>query len=290
MMERAEATGFGVALVLHAGLIAMLSLAVRNTLETPPPAMEVSFVEDVGMVSSAPASIAPPAPAVGEEIGPAEEAAGEAAAAPEEVPEPTPPPPPPRAETGERRRPDVTRNAVPIRPPVPRPIRVAEARPRPTPPRPARPQQRTGSAQGQAQRSRGSVLDRLSREFGRGPAAAQGRSPQPQGAVVTARVRASLDQAILRALLPCQRQPLPAPEARAIRVRVAVTLNRDGSLASASVTGVTNNDTSLRQYERRMREIAVSVVRQCTPIRGLPAEYYAVARGWRQFNYTFPRT
>jgi hypothetical protein len=182
---------------------------------------------------------------------------------------------------------------------VPRPVRVAEApqrrtplRPVTQPVRPAQPQQRTGAApgQGQAQRSSGSVLDRLSREFGRGPAAAQGRSPEPQGAVVTTQVRASLDQAILRALLPCQRQTLPSPEARAIRVRVAVTLNPDGSLGSASVTGVNDYDSSLRQYERRMREIAVSVVRQCTPIRGLPAEYYSVARGWRQFNYTFPRT
>ena len=84
-----------------------------------------------------------------------------------------------------------------------------------------------------------------------------------------------------------RRQPLPAPEAAAIQVYVAVTLNRDGRLASASVSRVQNDRYALRQYEQRMRDIALAVVRQCTPIRGLPPELYNVERGWRQFTYVF---
>ena len=104
---------------------------------------------------------------------------------------------------------------------------------------------------------------------------------------MTGEARASINSAIRRALLPCERQPLPAPEAAAIQVYVAVTLNRDGRLASARVSRVQNDRYALRQYEQRMRDIALAVVRQCTPIRGLPPELYDVQRGWRQFTYVF---
>jgi hypothetical protein len=99
-----------------------------------------------------------------------------------------------------------------------------------------------------------------------------------------------MDAAIRRQLLPCERQILPAPEARSIRVRVEVTLNPNGGLASARVMSVANDDPDLRIYERRMRELAVNVIEQCAPIRGLPAEYYNVPRGWRQFRYVFPNS
>jgi hypothetical protein len=68
-----------------------------------------------------------------------------------------------------------------------------------------------------------------------------------------------------------------------------VVLKQDGSIETARVAGVNDYDQDLRRYEQRMREIALNVIRQCSPIRGLPAEYYSVPRGWRQFNYTFPR-
>ena len=104
---------------------------------------------------------------------------------------------------------------------------------------------------------------------------------------MTGEARASINSAIRRALLPCQRQNLPAPEAAEIQVLVDVTLNRDGSLAEASVRRVINSDPELERYERRMRDLALNVIRQCTPIRGLPGELYDVPRGWRQFPYTF---
>ena len=273
-MERTEASGFGVALVGHIALIVALKFLLDTSgALTPPPAMEVSFAEDIGLVSTAPETEAS-APALGDEPGPAEEAAGGETSVPEPEPiaepEParTPSPSTPRDRPEEPRR--IARSNVP-----------SQARPQPQRQPQRQPATRPGS--GQAERSRGSRLPSAG-SFGD-----DAGTSREQGAVVTAQVRASLDQAILRALQPCQRQNLPASEARAIRVRVAVTLNADGSLASARVAGVNDYDDSLSRYEQRMREIALSVVRECTPIRGLPAEYYSVARGWRQFNYTFPR-
>ena len=111
--------------------------------------------------------------------------------------------------------------------------------------------------------------------------------PQRPAAAMTGEARASINAAIRRALLPCERQPLPAPEAAAIEVDVRVTLGRDGGLADADVVRVRNPDPALEMYERRMRDLALNVIRQCTPIRGLPGELYDVPRGWRQFTYTF---
>lgn len=288
-MERTEATGFGIALVGHIALIVALKFLLDTSgALTPPPAMEVSFAEDVGLVSSAPETAAS-APAFGEEPGPAEEAAGSEASIPEPEPvaepEPTrdPSPSTPRDRPEEPRR--TARSNVPSQPRQ-QPQQRPQAQPQRQQAQPQRQPQRQPSTRpgsGPAQTNRGSRLPSAG-SFGD-----DAGTSREAGAVVTAQVRANLDQAILRALQPCQRQNLPAEEARAIRVRVTVTLNADGSLGSARVAGVNDYDDSLRRYEQRMREIALSVVRECTPIRGLPAEYYSVARGWRQFNYTFPR-
>ena len=83
-----------------------------------------------------------------------------------------------------------------------------------------------------------------------------------------------------------QREARPAAPARN-EVDVRVTLTRDGSLADADVLRVRNPDSDLAHYERRMRDLALNVIRQCTPIRGLPGELYDVPRGWREFTYTF---
>ena len=80
---------------------------------------------------------------------------------------------------------------------------------------------------------------------------------------------------------------MPSHEAAVIEVDVRVTLTRDGSLADADVLRVRNPDSDLAHYERRMRDLALNVIRQCTPIRGLPGELYDVPRGWREFTYTF---
>jgi hypothetical protein len=73
-MDRAEWTGTGAALLFHVALIGALSLSLAHVASVPePPAMDVEFVEDVGLTSAAPQSVAtPPPPSQAPEIGEAE--------------------------------------------------------------------------------------------------------------------------------------------------------------------------------------------------------------------------
>jgi outer membrane biosynthesis protein TonB len=257
-MDRAEATGLGVAVTGHVALLAILTLGLARTLAPPGDSnpIEVSFVEEVGLTSAAPDPVVtPPEQGMAPLVGPPDEAAPN-------LPLPAPAVPQPE------------RPALSPRPKADAPARDRTVLPRPQP---------RSNGSGEADRR-----PRLGRELLRGlgddPAAA---APQRPAAVMTGEARASINSAIRRALLPCQRQNLPAPEAAEVQVVVNVTLNRDGTLAEASVSRVINNDPALERYERRMRDLALNVIRQCTPIRGLPAELYDVPRGWRQFPYTF---
>ncbi len=73
-MDRAEWTGTGAALLFHIVLIGALTMSLAHVATVPePPAMEVEFVEDVGLTAAAPQSIAvPPPPSQAPEIGEAE--------------------------------------------------------------------------------------------------------------------------------------------------------------------------------------------------------------------------
>src|SRR3712207_3427502 len=98
-MDRAEATGLGVAVAAHALLLAILSVgfagAARKPLLSEP--MEVAFVEEVGLESTAPTlSNEAPAPKLAEVEGPVEpEAPPPPAPEPIPVPQPAPAPPAP---------------------------------------------------------------------------------------------------------------------------------------------------------------------------------------------------
>ena len=74
MLDRAEWTGTGAALLFHVALIGALSLSLAHVVSIPePPAMDVEFVEDVGQTSAAPQTVAtPPPPSQAPEIGEAE--------------------------------------------------------------------------------------------------------------------------------------------------------------------------------------------------------------------------
>jgi hypothetical protein len=73
-LDRAEWTGTGAALLFHVALIGALSMSLAHVASVPePPAMEVELVEDVGLTSAAPQSIAvPPPPSQAPEVGEAE--------------------------------------------------------------------------------------------------------------------------------------------------------------------------------------------------------------------------
>lgn len=91
-MDRAEWTGTGAALLFHVALIGALSMSLASVDSTPePPAMEVEFIEDVGLTAAAPQSIpVPPPPSQAPEIGEAEPV--EAPPIVQPVPKPTPAP------------------------------------------------------------------------------------------------------------------------------------------------------------------------------------------------------
>lgn len=257
-MDRAEAGSIGASLVAHLALFGLVALvAGRPSPEPVPPPMEVSFVEgEVGLTSASPVQ-SPPEQGMAPEAGPTEDAA------------PTP----------DRPLPD-------LRPEPPRPS-VAPAEAPPTPRQRAQAQPRERNAPGERTR-RSLIGDDILKGIGRDPSTSRS---QQAPAAITGEARASINAAIARALRPCQRQTLPAPQAETILVHVSVALNRDGSLASARVARIVNGNPGLAIYERRMQDLALAVVQGCTPIRGLPAQYYDVPRGWRQFNYIFdPRS
>ena len=108
-LDRAEWTGTGAALLFHVAMIAALSMSLASVDSTPePPAMEVEFVEEVGLTAAAPQSIAvPPPPSQAPEIGEAE---------PVEAPPIV--------------RPDPVRPAPVVRPTPPRPVTPSKPAPR----------------------------------------------------------------------------------------------------------------------------------------------------------------
>lgn len=97
-MDRAEWTGTGAAVLFHIALIGALSMSLAHVASTPePPAMEVEFVEDIGLTAAAPQSIAvPPPPSQAPEIGKAEPTEPVPTIRPTPVPSLTPAKPQPR--------------------------------------------------------------------------------------------------------------------------------------------------------------------------------------------------
>ena len=258
-MDRAEATGIGVALAGHAALLA--ALAFGFAMAGNPPAltdpMEVSFVDEVGLVSVSPEPSAEPAAlSTAPETGPVDDAAP--APAPE-APRPAP------------------REAVPA--PSPAPAQPRRAQPRPAPP---------GAGAGERTRRAG-LGDLDPRSFGRDPAARSSRAP---GAVMSAQAAADIGSAITRQVQPCaDRQVDPGPGANRIVTTLNLRLNRDGSLAARPrMVRQSGLDDDNRRYAQRVADIAIAAFTGCSPLRGLPAELYDVPRGWSNFtmNYRLP--
>jgi outer membrane biosynthesis protein TonB len=73
-LDRAEWTGTGAAVLFHVALISALSLSLAHVASIPePPAMDVEFVDEVGLTAAAPQQVATPPPASqAPEIGQAE--------------------------------------------------------------------------------------------------------------------------------------------------------------------------------------------------------------------------
>ena len=260
-MDRASATGFGVSFVGHVALLAILSLALVQATNHPiiPPAMEVSFVDEVALTSASPQpSPTPAAQARAPELGPVEDAAP--------APAPQAPAPP------------VPRDAVPAPSPIPAPRPPSRVQ-RPAPP----------AVAGTGQTTRRPGLGDLDpRAFGRDPAS---QSNNPPAAVMSQQAAASIGDAIRRQVQPCaDRQAIPYG-AGEIVTQINLRLNRDGSLAARPrVTRQLNADGDNARYAQRAADIAIAAFSQCSPLRGLPQDLYDVPRGWSNFtlNYRLP--
>lgn len=260
MIDRRDLSGFALAVIGHAGLIAAIYYLMPK--EAPPPSMplegiQVTLSDDVGLVSAAPdPSDTPPAEAPKGEDTPLE---------PEPAPpEPTPPEPKtqapqpkaePKPSTDPRRRPDQSART--------------NNQTRPNNPQP------TGR------------LDGMSFKAGAATQPTDGEGTKSQ-ATMTGPAQANILSAIKRQVQPCaDRQVIPAPEARQIYAMVQLTLNRDGSLASVRIVGHEGVTDENQRYVARVDDAVEAIFAGCTPIRGLPPELYDVPRGWRSLKFRY---
>lgn len=282
-MDRTEAAGLGVAVAGHAGLIALfvLGLAATRTMTPPADTMEVTFVEETGPVSSAPQTEEEPAPSLGEEIGAPEDASGAEASIPEPIAPPVPEPVRPPTETGERRRPDVTRNAVPLRP-VPTQLRQQPARPAARTPAPP------AALPTEGQRNRGFDPRALANSLGRATPQATGTSPQP-AAQLTGSERQQLARNISGLIAPCaSRAQAPNALARSISVDLRVSVTPTGVPTGHQLIGSSGTNASNEDYVDDVVAVAMRAVRACASrIATLPDDHYAIPGGWRTFRYRF---
>lgn len=293
-----DATGFAIAILAHAALLYILTRERAEEKEPEPAAMEVSFVEETGPVSSAPVTSAEPAPVFGEEVAP-DAASGAEASEPAPVTPPVPEPVRPPVETSDRGRPDLTRTRVPVRPtPTPpvrqpqRPTPPAQTRPRPAPPTqtrptPPRPAQ-TRPAQPRPGPTGPSFAD-VARNVGGGAPSRRPGPPAAAPAQLSGAERQQIARNISSLIAPCaaRAQP-PNGFARGISVDLRVTVTREGvptghTMVSSSGVNGTNDD-----YVDDVTAVAMRAVRACAGrIATLPDEHYDVAGGWRTFRYRF---
>lgn len=318
-MDRAEATGFGVALAGHVAMLAILSLGLANVRQPPlmNEPMEVSIVDEVALQSAVTeVATETPAPSIAPELGPPEEPAPVEEPAPPQPmpptpqPDPLPPPPqpkpvpkavipPPPKPTPKPAPKPVANKPAPPRPQPkpapakatakPAPVKSAPAKPAPKKAAPAKAAPAKTSGKGQAQAARGS---RLGRDFlkGIGSDPSPSISTKPIGAVMSAIQLSGIRSAIQRQIQPCaDRQVKPGPGASAIQITLNLKLNPDGSLAGNPAVVRTSgvNDENSR-YEKRVADLAIAAYRGCAPLRGLPNELYRTAKGgWSNINMNY---
>lgn len=259
MIDRAEVSGVGLAIVAHAGLLALLLWFATQAPATPPvlksQPIEVTLTDEVALVSGAPdPSPEPPA---------ARKSPVEAPIEPDSTPQPAaepakPQPAPPRdaiPDPSARRRPD-----------RPAPAQTANSRPGN---RPVTPSGRLDGLDLNAPSDRPS----------------NSNSTKVQASTMTPAALSNIGSLIVQRTQPCaDRQVSPAPEANRIRVSVTLRLNRDGSLAGPlTITGHENVDDSNSRYVTRVDDAVRAIFAGCSPIRGLPADLYDVPHGWRVF-------
>ena len=271
-MDRAEATGFGVAAAGHLALLGALSLGFANAMRPPimSEPMEVSFVEDVALDSAAPSAEAPAAK-LAEEEGPVEDSAP-----PPPAPEPTPAPmPQPKAAPPEpaptpKPQPKPAPKAKPAPPraePAPPPKAKAAAK-QAEPKKPA-PAKAGTAAKKEGARPKGRLDGLLSGLSDRETAS---RATAPAGKTASAAVKSSLGAEVRRQLKPHWKAPTGA-DAELLRTELSITLAPNGAVTNVEVLRTTGQTESNRPQVKLHQEQAVRAARLASPFK-LPPEYY----------------
>lgn len=296
-MDRSERLGLGVSIVAHAAVFAALALSFAKTPPQEPPKaipIDISLADKVGLESSAPV---PSQEELAAKKSPVEapvepEAAPAPAPEPQPLPKPQPAPPKPAPEPQPQPKPA---------PPQPKPKPAEKPAPaRPSKPSPAaKPQPQKPStapaqsaATGSARRPVKPTGNLAGLDLGRSNNKTASTSLQNPGSKASAEDVASFRGVIARQIQPCaNRQVTPGPGAERIRVLLRVNFKPDGSLAGdPDITGVQGNDATNGRYVERVKDLAIATFKGCTPIRGLPANLYAVPSGWKSlaFSYKLP--
>ena len=256
-----ERIGLGVAVALHAALVAVLVLQPGKDEVPPlPERMTVSLTSDVSLSSTAPDPVAESRAAIAPTLSDEPQTAPIEQARPEPIPAPKPvaTTPPPRAAAKpepERRRPD-------------RPAA------KPAPPKPA--------AKPATKPAGGS---RIGADFlpgaGASTTTSETRVPASQ---IGASAKASLAQAIARQLRPHWTAPQGVDAERLVTV-LAFDLNPDGSLSGrprvVSQTGVTASNSPQKELHA---ERAIRAVQLAAPF-DLPPEYYEAWKRVTSFRF-----
>lgn len=291
-MDRSDAAGLAIAVVLHVAAFALLSASLLSppkpmkSLEAP---IDVSLVDEVGLVATAPQSTVPPAESRAPDAGPPEDAPP-----PEPKPAaPLPVPPAPQPKPAPPPKPSELAKPNPKKPTPEAPQQAAKSPPKreavpATPAKPTRTASTGSDPSSPKPRPRGS---RLGDDFLKGltDKPSPSKSITPRAAVIDAKALASIQDAISRQIQPCaDRQVNPGPGANEIITVLNLRLNPDGSLAATpTMVRQTGTDGEAGRYARRVIDLGIAAFKGCSPLR-LPPEFYKTPNGgWNNINYTW---
>ncbi|ARS28635.1 hypothetical protein [Sphingomonas sp. KC8] len=276
MIDRAEKAGFGVALVGHAALFAVLSLGLVSTAKLPPMVnepMDVILTDEVGLRSAVPnPATEAPAPSEAPEIAPPEEPAPA---------EPTPVTPEPtlKPKTSDAPAPKPADKPKPIEKPEP----AAKPAPKTEPQDMSDRRRPDREARGKAEKAGGT---RLGADFLKGISDdPKGKAKTPRAAVSGAAMQ-GLAAALARQFKPCyELGSLEGTAAMSIVTVLRLRYKPDGTVSVApEVVEQTGINDGNRSYARQMSDVARRAVLRCTPVK-LPAELYE--GGWNDFQLRF---
>ena len=260
-MRKGEGAGFGLSVVGHIGLLALLSLNLMSVRELPKLSepMDVMLVDKAGLISAAPEmSKEPPQAAEAPELGPTTEQAP--------PPEPVPAPPVP-APAPPKPAPSPKAAAKPV-PPAP-----AKAPPaRPAPPAPAKAKPKATS---------------LGSDFLKGIPVSKstGKGEAPRVAAISPIAMNGLVALIASQVKPCYTIPAGGTDTTSIISRVRLRLKKDGSIGVApEIIGNLGVTSANQPYLQQMNEAAKRALQRCAPYK-LPAELYE--GGWEDLIFRF---